>query len=102
MLVFIAVLVFALFGQDEEDRTPLHFAADRGQSAIVSRLLELGAAVDARDTDGMTPLAYAVACEHMKEIELLVRRNVRSQVAFTFYSIRSILVRVALTLYYSI
>lgn len=46
---------------------------DRGQPAVISRLLELGAEVDARDTEGMTPLAYAVACEHEKEIELLVR-----------------------------
>lgn len=59
--------------QDEEGRTPLHFAVDRGQPAVISRLLELGSEVDARDIEGMTPLAYAVACEHEKEIELLVR-----------------------------
>lgn len=40
---------------------------------MISSLLALGAVVDARDGDGMTPLAYAVACEHEKEIELLVR-----------------------------
>ncbi|CAM9277259.1 unnamed protein product, partial [Ectocarpus sp. 8 AP-2014] len=49
---------------DEEGRTPLHFAADRGQSTVISSLLALGAAVDSRDADGMTPLAYAVACEN--------------------------------------
>lgn len=59
--------------QDEEGRTPLHFAADRAQAAVVSSLLALGAAVDSQDAEGMTPLAYAVACGHEKEIELLVR-----------------------------
>lgn len=39
---------------------------------MISRLLELGAVVDPRDSEGMTPLAYAVACENEKEIELLV------------------------------
>lgn len=58
--------------QDEEGRTPLHFAADRGHAAAASRLLELGARIDAQDSDGMTPLAYAVACENEKAIEVLV------------------------------
>lgn len=56
-------------------RTPLHFAADRGHPAMISSLLALGAAVDPRDADGMTPLAYAVACDNEKEIEVLVRRS---------------------------
>lgn len=29
--------------------------------------------MDSRDAEGMTPLAYAVTCEHEKEVELLVR-----------------------------
>lgn len=58
--------------QDEDGRSPLHFAADRGHPTAILRLLELGASVDARDSDGMTPLAYAVACEHEQEIRLLV------------------------------
>lgn len=63
--------------QDEEGRTPLHFAADRGQAAVISSLIALEAAVDPQDEDGMTPLAYAVACENEKEIELLVRQRGR-------------------------
>eukprot|EP00752_Nemacystus_decipiens_P006385 g5756.t2 len=59
--------------QDEEGRTPLHFAADRGKAAVISSLIALGAAVDPKDEDGMTPLAYAVACENENEIELLVK-----------------------------
>lgn len=40
---------------------------------MISSLLALGAAVDPQDADGMTPLAYAVACDNEKEIEVLVR-----------------------------
>ncbi|CAM9903168.1 unnamed protein product, partial [Choristocarpus tenellus] len=57
---------------DEEGRTPLHFAADRGQLGVLSKLLELDAVVDSRDADGMTPLAYAVACDHKEVVALLV------------------------------
>lgn len=42
---------------------------------MISSLIALGAAVDPKDEDGMTPLAYAVACENEKEIELLVRQT---------------------------
>lgn len=38
--------------------------------------------MDPRDEDGMTPLAYAVTCEHEKEIELLVRFGVGRCVFF--------------------
>lgn len=31
--------------------------------------------MDPKDEDGMTPLAYAVACENEEEIELLVRQG---------------------------
>lgn len=42
---------------------------------MISSLIALGAAVDPKDEDGMTPLAYAVACENEKEIALLVRQQ---------------------------
>lgn len=69
----LRVMLTVRVSQDEEGRTPLHFAADRGQSAVISRLLELGAVVDHRDSEGMTPLACAVTCENEDEIQLLVR-----------------------------
>lgn len=72
----LLLCLYCVRPQDEEGRTPLHFAADRGRSAAIACLLALGAAVDPRDEDGMTPLAYAVTCEHEKEIELLVRLGV--------------------------
>lgn len=76
--------------QDEEGRTPLHFAADRGQSAVISSLIALGAAVDPRDEDGMTPLAYAVACENEKETELLVRKCCGMEICCSFGGVRAV------------
>jgi ankyrin repeat protein len=43
------------------DETPLHSAALRGWNEIVKRLVADGAAVDARDRDGLTPLDFAMA-----------------------------------------
>lgn len=45
---------------------PLHVAARYGYVAVVRTLLDLGAAVDARDTVGMTPLHYGAGHGHMK------------------------------------
>ena len=39
--------------------TPLHLAADAGQCEVISRLLELGADLEAVSTKGWTPLALA-------------------------------------------
>jgi ankyrin repeat protein len=65
-----------------ERSTALHVAAWRARHAVVELLIERGAAVDARDGKGRTPLALAVrACvdSHWKEfrspssVELLLR-----------------------------
>eukprot|EP00041_Stephanoeca_diplocostata_P034536 m.1182726 g.1182726 ORF g.1182726 m.1182726 type:complete len:1015 (-) comp24539_c0_seq2:2003-5047(-) len=40
-------------------RTPLHWAVTNGHRTVVAALLEAGAAVDARDVQGETPLAVA-------------------------------------------
>lgn len=74
-IVWVSLRIFVVCLKDEEKRTPLHFAADRGRPAIISTLLSLGAALDPQDADGMTPLAYAVACGNEEEIEVLVRRS---------------------------
>jgi len=41
-------------------KTPLHIAADLGQTALVKELLRRGARVDAPDVLGETPLCYAL------------------------------------------
>jgi Ankyrin repeats (3 copies) len=43
-----------------EERTALFYAASQGDEALVGRLLDLGAKVDARDESGATPLLAAV------------------------------------------
>ncbi len=45
---------------DIRDRTALHHAARLGNIEIVSLLLKLGADVNAKDSDGTTPLHDAV------------------------------------------
>lgn len=44
----------------KNDKTPLHYAAERNQEALVEMLLDAGADVDASGEDGMRPLHYAV------------------------------------------
>jgi ankyrin repeat protein len=46
-------------GKDGRDRTPLHTAVAFDHKEIVKYLLAKGAAVDAKDNIGRTPLAYA-------------------------------------------
>ena len=50
----------AVFDTDEDGATPLHLAAERGNAALVAKLCELGAPVDALDGRGETPLDRAL------------------------------------------
>jgi ankyrin repeat protein len=50
------------------ERTPLHHAVKDGDTALVSRLLQEGADVNARDKNGVTPLLVA-AYEHRVGID---------------------------------
>lgn len=52
--------------------TPLHVASRYGHAGAAAVLLELGAAVDARDTIGATPLQYAAGNGHLKTMEVLL------------------------------
>ncbi len=45
---------------DDVGATPLHIAAKEGRVDVVKLLLDSGAPVDAKDSDGLTPLASAI------------------------------------------
>ena len=58
--------------RDAEQRTALHWAADRGHAAVVDALVHANADVNARDNAGQTPLHYAALCEHEQVARALV------------------------------
>lgn len=59
----------------ESDWTPLHFACFDSQPAVVRALLEHGAAQDARDRDGRTPLWWAAGIGHLESATLLLSKG---------------------------
>jgi truncated hemoglobin YjbI len=58
--------------------TPLHMAARRGFVQIAETLLECGAAIDARDAKGDTPLKRALNCRKDEVAQLLRKRGARA------------------------
>lgn len=59
----------------EEALTPLHLAAGIGDEGMVRLLLDNGAAIDATDTAGRTPFAYATKNSHVSVTRLLLERG---------------------------
>ena len=55
--------------------TPLHMSARRGNRETAEALLECGADLEARDSDGETPLRRAVNCNHAGVAALLVAKG---------------------------
>ena len=55
--------------------TPLHMAARRGHLEIAQALLDCGAAVDARDRKGETPLQRAINCRKPAIVKLLEKHR---------------------------
>ncbi|MGC4056019.1 MAG: ankyrin repeat domain-containing protein [Paludibaculum sp.] len=55
--------------------TPLHMAARRGHVETAEALLDAGAAIEARDSLGETPLRRAVNCNKVQVAALLLRRS---------------------------
>lgn len=52
--------------------TPLHQAAARGDARAIAHLLGQGAAIDARDAQGRTPLLLATHGNHVQAARLLI------------------------------
>jgi len=57
--------------------TPLHMAARRGYVGIAATLLDCGAAINAQDRKGDTPLRRAINCRQDRVALLLVGRGAR-------------------------
>lgn len=58
--------------KDDRQCTPLHFAADQGQTEVARYLMAQGADIAARDVDGDTPLHWAASAGQQEMIELLM------------------------------
>ena len=56
-----------------EDLYPIHWAADRGNEAMVQILIKNGANVNVQDEDGQTALHYACSVGHEQVIEVLLK-----------------------------
>ncbi len=49
--------------KDDEGRTPLHLAAEKGHEAVAQLLVDKHANIEAMDIDGRTPLHCAAGSE---------------------------------------
>jgi ankyrin repeat protein len=54
-------------------QTPLHFACERGYPEVVSRLLDAGADIEARDVIGRTPLMTTAMSRNMEVVKILIK-----------------------------
>lgn len=52
--------------------TVLHFACQRGLNELVSRVIQLGANINARDYNGNTPLTYVICNSHFRCVDILL------------------------------
>ena len=65
----------AMTAKDEDGMALIHWAADRGDVAVVAALLDLGADVNAVDDEGQTALHFAASCGHLEVAQLLLDRR---------------------------
>ncbi len=62
----------------KDRRTPLHWAAIRGDGALAALLAAKGADINAKqDNDGWTPLNWAVANGHKEVVEFLIAKGAK-------------------------
>lgn len=57
---------------DPKKRTAFHLAVEKGQSALVARMLDFGSNVNAPDADGVTPLEHAILRGELALVKTLV------------------------------
>lgn len=65
---------------DENDRTPLHVAAEVGDRGLVELLLVKEVDVNAKDKDGLTPLMVAIDNDHLSIAQLLLNEGADANV----------------------
>jgi ankyrin repeat protein len=70
--ILLANKVGDIEAKDHEGKTPLHIAAIKGNSELVSYLLEQRAPIDAQDKEGKTPLRWAAREGHVPVAKLLI------------------------------
>ena len=56
---------------DENNETPLHWAAKMGKVAVLRLLIKEGADINAPTASGVTPLAMAIDCKHQGIVNIL-------------------------------
>ena len=61
--------------RDVNQRTPLHYACDKGHMEVAMALVDRGADVDARDVNQRTPLHLACRNGHMEVAMSLVKKG---------------------------
>ncbi len=64
--------------QDRNGRTPLHWAAGRGNKNIVQYLLKHNASVNIQDNDGCTALARASSKKHHEIVNILLKQQAKA------------------------
>ena len=57
------------------ERTPLHYAVEKGRWFLFDLFVDNGADINARDRLGLTPLHFAVSCHYVQPVWYLIRKG---------------------------